>query len=94
MFRLDLWCNLDTLQILEPISEHKTKVNEAVNLYTYLRFGNIKCTAGPNGNFCLTEVTGMDKNGCDMPNGINFVPFWALGVLWVRVGENEELEIL
>ena len=53
-----------------------------VNLYTYLRFcGNIMWTAGPNDNLWLTEATGMDMNGCVMPNDNHFALFRAIGGL-------------
>ena len=42
---------------------------------------NIMCTADPNGNLWLKEVTGIDRNGCDMPNDSNFALFW-----WGAVG--------
>ena len=75
-------CNIDNLQVLEPISGHKTRVNNTVNLYSYLRFcGNTMCTAGPNDNLWLTEVTGMDMNGCIMPNDSHFALSWAIGGL-------------
>ena len=34
--------------------------------------------AGPNDNLWFTEDTGMDRNGCDMPNDSNFALFWAV----------------
>ena len=37
------------------------------------------CTAGPNENLWLTKATGMDTNGCDVPNGSHFDLFWAIG---------------
>ena len=47
-----------------------------VNLYSYLRgCDNTMCTAGPNDNLRLTEATGLDKNGCDMPNDSKFLYF-------------------
>ena len=78
-FPADLWCELDTFQVLESISEHKNRVTKTVNLYSYLTFcGNIMCTTGPNDNLCLPKATGMDTNGCDMPNDSNFSLFWAM----------------
>ena len=66
-------CNMDNLRLLEPISGQKNRVTKTVNLYSYLRFcGNIMCTAGPNENLWLTKATGMDTNGCDVPNGSHF----------------------
>ena len=54
-------------------------MNKTVNLYSYLRFcGNNMCTAGPNDNLWLTEVTWMDTNGCVMPNDSDFALFWAI----------------
>ena len=32
-----------------------------------------------NENMWLTEATGMDKNGCDMPNDSNFAAFLTKG---------------
>ena len=76
-FPVNLGCDIDKLRLLEPISGHNTRVNKTVNLYSYLRFCcNIMCTADPNGIFWLTEVTGIDRNGCDMPNDSNFALFW------------------
>ena len=73
-------CNLDNLQVLEPISGHKTRVAKTVNLYSYLRFcDNIMCTAGPNDNLWLTKATRMDTNGCDMSNDSNRALFWTVG---------------
>ena len=71
-------------------------MNKTVNLDSYLRFcGNIMCTVGPNDNLWLTEATGMDTNGCDMPNDSNFALVLdnkgCCGSAW---GQNEELEIL
>ena len=91
-----MWCNLDNLQLLEPISRHKTRVNKMVNLYNYLRFcGSIMCTAGPNDNLWLTKATRMDKRGCDMPYGSNFTLFLdsggCCGSAWEQ---NEDLEML
>jgi hypothetical protein len=79
-----------------PISGHKTRVNNTVNLYRYLKFcGNIMFTLGPNNNLWLTEATGMDTNGCDMLNDSKFAFFldnWGCrGSAW---GQNQELEIL
>ena len=49
---------------------------------------------GPNNNFWLTEATGMDANGCDMPSDGNFALFvdngGCCGSAW---GQNAELEI-
>ena len=53
------------------------------------------CTVGPNDNLWLTEATGMDTNGCDMPTDSNFALVLdnrgCCGSAW---GQNEELEIL
>ena len=53
------------------------------------------CTVGPNDNLWLTEATGMDTNGCDMPNDSNFALVLdnrgCCGSAW---GQNEEFEIL
>ena len=53
------------------------------------------CTVGPNDNLWLTEATGMDMNGCDMPNDSNFALFLenrgCCGSTWRK---NQELEIL
>ena len=78
------------------MSEHKTRVNKMVNLYSYLRFcGNIICTAGPTDNFRLPEATGMDTNGCDMPNDSNFaLQLGSRGCHRSAWGQHEELEIL
>ena len=71
-------CDIDNLRLLEPISGHKTRVNKMVNLYSYWKLcDNIMCTAGPNDNLWLTEATGMDSNGCDMPNDNNVALFWG-----------------
>ena len=53
------------------------------------------CTAEPIDNLWLPEATGMDKNGCCMPNGSIFSHFWAIEDLVVvgPHGGNEELEI-
>ena len=78
-------CDLQVL--LAPISEHKTGVTKTISLYSYLRFcGNIMCIAGPNDNLWLTKFTGMDTNGCDMPNESNFAFFGEWGVFLVRMG--------
>ena len=37
------------------------------------------CTAGLNDNLWFTEATGMDTNGCDIPNDSNFALFWTMG---------------
>ena len=94
-FPVDLWCKLDTFQVLESISEHKNRVTKTVNLYSYLTFcGNIMCTAGPNDNLWLPEATGMDTNGCDMPNDSIFSLFWGnRGCCRSAWGQNEEVEI-
>ena len=77
---MDLRCNIDTLQLLESISGHKTRVNKTINLYSYLKFcGNIMHTVGPNNILRLTEATGIDTNGCNMPNENTFARFWAIG---------------
>ena len=48
-FRVGLRCNIDNLRLFEPLSGHKTRVNDKVDLYSYLRFcGKIMCTAAPN----------------------------------------------
>ena len=79
-----MWCNLDNVQVLEPISRHKTRANKKVNLHSYLRFcGNIMCTAGQNKNLWLTEAIGIDTNGCDVPNGSNY---FFLGAIMGVVG--------
>ena len=79
---VNLRCDIDKLWLLEPISEHKTRVTKTVNLYGYSRFyGNIMCTAGPNNNLLLTKATGMDKSGRDMPNDNSFLFFEQWGVL-------------
>ena len=93
---MDLRCDLDILPLSEHICGHGTRVNKTVNLYSYLRIcGNIMCTAYPNDNLWLPEPSGMDKNGCDMPNDSNFAPFLdnrgCCGSAW---GQNEELEML
>ena len=45
-----------------------------------MRFcSNIICTVGPNDNLRLTKAIGMDTNGNEMPNDINFALFWAVG---------------
>ena len=95
-FRVGLWCHLDNFQVLEPISEHKTRVTKTVNLYSYLRLcGNIMCNACPNGNLWLTEATGMDATGCDMSNDSIFALFLGIrGLCRSALGQNEELEIL
>ena len=53
------------------------------------------CTVGPNDNLWLTEATGMDTNGCDMPTDSNVALILdnrgCRGSAW---GQNEELEIL
>ena len=50
------------------------------------------CTVGPNDNLWLTEATGMDTNGCDMPNDSNFALFFGQqGVLWVRMGTKRRI---
>ena len=58
-------------------------MNKTVNLYSYLRFCLIITYVhrNPNDSFWTTEVTatGMDTNGCDMPNDSKFALFWALG---------------
>ena len=73
---MDLRCDLDILPLSEHIYGHQTRVNKTVNLYSYLRIcGNIMCTAGPNDNLWLPEATGMNTNGCDMPNDSNFALF-------------------
>ena len=93
---MDLGCNLDNLQLLEPISRHKTRANNTVNLYSYLKFcGNIMFGLDPNNNVWLTEANGMDTNGCDMLNDSNFAIFsdnW--GCRGSARGQNQELEIL
>ena len=77
---MDLRCDIDNLRLLEPISGHKTRVNNTVNLYSYLRFcGNIMFTAGPNDNVWLTEATGRDTNDYNMLNDSNFALFWTMG---------------
>ena len=79
---MDLRCDLDNLHVLEPISRHKPRVNEIINLYSYLRFcGNIKYTAGPNDNLWLTEATRVDINGFEMLNDGNFALFQEMGVV-------------
>ena len=79
-FPVDLRCDIDNLWLLEPISGHKTRVTKTQKLYSCLRFcGNIMCTVGPNDNLWLIKATGMDKSGCDMPNGSNFTFFWTVG---------------
>ena len=73
-------CDIDNLWLVEPISGHKTRVTKTQKLYSYLRFcGNIMCIAGPNDNLWLTKANGMDKSGCDMPNGSNFALFLDSG---------------
>ena len=94
---MNLWCDLDNFQVLEPISGHKTSVARTVNLYSYyLRFrGNIMCTTGPNDNFWSTETTGMDTDGYDMPNGSSFALSLVLGnrgCCRSALGQNEELD--
>ena len=93
---MDLGCNLDKEQLLEPFSGHKTIVNITVNLYSYLKFcGNIMFTLSPNNNLWLIEATGMDTNGCDMLNvsklAIVLDNRGCRGSAW---GQNQELEIL
>ena len=93
---MNLRCDIDNLHVLEPISRHKPGVNKTINLYSYLRFcGNIKCTAGPNGNVWLIEATGIDTNGFEMLNDGNFALLLGnggcCGSAW---GQNEDLEIL
>ena len=48
--------------------------------------GNIMCIAGQNEILWLIKATGMDINGCDMPNDSNCALFRQWGVLWVRMG--------
>ena len=80
--------------ILEPISEHKTRVTKTVNLYSYLTScDNIMYTSGPNDNCWLTEVTRMDTNRCDIPNDSNFALVWSIGDTVGSHGENEELKM-
>ena len=88
-------CNLDNLQVLEPISEHKTGAAKTVNLFNYLRFcGNIMYTADPNDNLCLTKATRMDTNGCDMPNDSNISLFLGnRGCCRSAWGQNEDLDM-
>ena len=72
---MDLGCDIDNLRLLERSVGHKTRGTKTVNLHSYLRFcGNDRCSAGKNDSLWLTEVTGMDTTGCDMPNNSN-VPF-------------------
>ena len=93
---MDLRCDIDNLHVLEPISRHKTRVNKTANLYSYLRFcGNIKCTAGSNDKWWLTEASEMDINSFEMLNDGNFALFLGMGVIvGPHVGQNEDLEIL
>ena len=78
--QVDLRCDIDNLRLFEPISGHETRVNDTVNLYSYLRFcGNIMFTACPNDNLWLTKATRMDTNGCNMLNDSNFALFWTMG---------------
>ena len=77
---VNLGRSIDNLRLLEPISRHKTRVTKTVNLYSYLRLcGNIMRTAGANENLWLTKATGIDTNGCHIPNDSNFALFWAVG---------------
>ena len=41
--------------------------------------GNIICMTVPNNNTWLTKAMGMDANGCDVLNAVNFVLFWTMG---------------
>ena len=71
-------------------------MNKTVNLYSYLRIcDNIMCTAGPNDNVWLPGATGMDMNGCAMPNDSNCALLLdnrgCCGTEW---GQHEELESL
>ena len=69
-------------QQFTPISGHKTRVNNTVNLYSYLKAcGNIMFTLGPNNNLWLTEATGTDTNGCDMLNDSRFAFFGTIGAV-------------
>ena len=86
-FRVGMRCNIDNLRLCERISGHKTRVNNTVDLYNYLRFyDNVICTASRNKNFRLTEATRMDAHGFVMLNDGNFALFRTMGVLWVHMG--------
>ena len=89
-------CNIDNLGLFEPIFGHETRVNNKVDLYSYLRFcGNIMCTAGPNNNLRVTEATRIDVSGFDMLNDGNSALFLDNGGCWGSTwGQNKELEIL
>ena len=67
---------VDNLRLIEPISGHKTRVNDTVILYIYLRLsGNIMFIAGQNDSLCLVEATGMDTNDCNTLNDSSFALF-------------------
>ena len=92
---MGLRCNIDNLRLFGPISGHKTRVNNKVDLYSYLRLcGDIMCTASPKNNLQLTEATGIDASGFDMLDDSNSALFLddggCCGSTW---GQNEELEI-
>ena len=73
---MGLRCNIDNLRLFGPISGHEARVNNKVDLYSYLRFcGDIMCTAGPKNNVQLTEATGIDASGFDMLNDGNSALF-------------------
>ena len=83
---------VDSLRIFEPIYGHKTRVNNTVDLHSYLRFcGNIMFSAVSNNNVWLTESSGMNTNICDMLYDSNFALYLdnggCCGSAW---GHNEE----
>ena len=88
---MGLRCNIDNLRLFETISGHETRVNNKVDLYSYLRFcGKITCTAGPNTNLRLAEATRMNANGFDMLNDDDFALFWTMGsVVGLRGGNTK-----
>ena len=84
---MGLRCSIDNLRLFGPISGCKTRVNNKVDLYSYLRLcGDIMCTASLKNNLQLTEATGIDASGFDMLDDRNSALFGRWGVLWVHVG--------
>ena len=89
---MGLRCNIDNLRLFEPLSGHKTRVNDKVDLYSYLRFcGKIMCTAGPNTYLGLAEATRMNASGFGMVNDDDFALFWTIGgVVGPRGGKTKK----
>ena len=84
---LNLRCNIDNLKVLQPMSEHQTRVSNTVNLHSYLNSVAISCAPRAQTKIVATR---SHRDGYERLWHAKWQQlcsfFWQWGVLWVRMG--------